>query len=114
MSIRPITDTLRQIGRGAFIDHASAELAELVRHVEETGKGGTLVLTLKVSKAGRGSALVVEGNSAVKLPKPAPSDTLMWATPEGNLVTSDPAQGVLELREVAHTSSQPLREAAAG
>lgn len=100
MSIKPLTDTLRRIGKGAFMDQASAELAKLVRQVEETGKPGALVLAIRISKANRGGALVVEGKHELKLPKAPPEDALMWATTEGNLVDRDPAQPELPLSVV--------------
>jgi hypothetical protein len=99
MSVRPITDTLRRIGRGAFIDRASEDLAAVVKHVEEHGKPGVVLLEIKVSKANRGGALVVEGRSTPKMGKPAAEDALLWPTPEGNLVDADPAQRELPLRE---------------
>ena len=34
-------------------------------------------------------AVIVTGQSIVNLPKPAPEDALLWATPDGNLVTSE-------------------------
>jgi hypothetical protein len=106
MAIRPITDTLRKIGRGAFLDTISAELADLVRQVEEHGKAGTLVLRIKVSKAGRAGALVIEGKHELQMPKPPAEDALLWATPEGNLVDSDPNQKQLDLQSVPLSSGQ--------
>ena len=43
MSTRPITDTLRHIGGGVFIDTASDKLAELVAAVDQSGKAGRIV-----------------------------------------------------------------------
>lgn len=97
---RPITDTLRKIGRGAWLDAVSQALADMVKQVEDTGKPGTLNMSIKVSKAGRAGALVVEGKHEVKVPKPAAEDALLWATPDGNLVDSDPSQAQLDLRSV--------------
>lgn len=51
--IRPITDTLRHIGGGEFVDVASDKLAELVTAVDSTGKAGKLDLTITVKKASR-------------------------------------------------------------
>lgn len=45
MSARPITDTLRHIGGGVFIDVASDKLAELVAAVDTSGKSGKIDLT---------------------------------------------------------------------
>lgn len=112
MAIRPITDTLRRIGRGTFIDRISTELARLVLDVEENGKPGNLVLTIRVSKANRGGAVIVEGKSELKLAKVPADDALMWAGPEGNLLEADPNQRELELRvaEVPGAGS-PLKTA---
>ena len=51
MSTRPITDTLRHIGGGVFIDTASDKLAELVAAVDQSGKAGRIDLTISVKKA---------------------------------------------------------------
>jgi len=55
---RPITDTLRHIGGGVFVDTASAKLQEIVRQelvsaVDETGKSGRIDLAITVKKATR-------------------------------------------------------------
>lgn len=54
--IRPITDTLRHIGGGVFIDTASDKLAELVAAVDASGKAGKITLDVTVKKATRGCA----------------------------------------------------------
>ena len=41
---RPITDTLRLLDEGAFLDRCSEQMAALVRGVEDTGKAGKLVI----------------------------------------------------------------------
>lgn len=101
MSIRPITDTLRSLGHGTFIDDASDALNKLVTAVDETGRAGKLTLTLSIKKATRGSgAMVVQDEIKLSLPKPDSRETMLFATPEGNLVTEDPRQQQLELRTV--------------
>ncbi|QOD81864.1 MULTISPECIES: hypothetical protein [Chromobacterium] len=101
MSIRPITDTLRSLGHGTFIDDASDALNKLVTAVDETGRAGKLTLTLSLKKATRGSgAMVVQDEIKLSLPKPDSRETMLFATPEGNLVTEDPRQQQLELRTV--------------
>lgn len=47
---RPITDTLRLLHGGLFLDTCSDLLAGVVRSVEETGKPGKLTITLDVKK----------------------------------------------------------------
>ena len=108
--IRPITDTLRHIGGGVFIDIASDKLAELVAAVDATGKSGSIDLKIKMKKATRGGAMHITGT--VKLNKPAeePMEAMLFATPDGNLPVDDPNQQKLDLRSVAGaTDAQPAQ-----
>ncbi|WP_407058777.1 hypothetical protein ACKZDW_10425 [Ralstonia syzygii subsp. celebesensis] len=50
MSARPITDTLRHIAGGVFIDMASDKMAELVSAVDSSGKAGKLTLEVSVKR----------------------------------------------------------------
>lgn len=108
MSVRPITDTLRHIGGGVFINTASDKLAELVAAVDSTGKAGSIDLKIKMKKATRGGAMHITGT--VKLNKPAeePMEAMLFATPEGNLVADDPHQQKLDLKSVAAASDTPV------
>ena len=67
--IRPITDTLRHIGGGIFIDMASDKMNELVTAVDSSGKSGKLTLEVSVKKATRGGAMHITGK--IRLTKPA-------------------------------------------
>lgn len=104
--IRPITDTLRFIEGGTFIDEASDKLAEIVRKVEETGKAGELTMKITVRQASAG-ALALTGIVSAKVPKDKPIEVLLFSTPEGNLLTSDPRQKDLDLKPIA---VEPTRE----
>lgn len=107
MSVRPITDTLRLLDGGVFLDRASDELAELVKQVELTGKAGKLTLSLDLKKVG-GGALQITPTVTAKVPEPKLDATLLWATVEGNLTTDNPSQQKLDLRQV-DTSTGELR-----
>lgn len=106
--IRPITDTLRQIGEGVFIDTASAQLAELVCAVDSTGKSGKIDLTITVKKASRGGAMLVAGKIRLTKPAEAPMEVMLFGTPEGNLVQNDPHQQSLDLKTVPTDPRQPI------
>ena len=97
MSIRPITDTLRILQGGAFLDQCSDKLAEVVQHVEETGKAGKLTITLDIKKAG--GALAISAKASNKVPETKPDEDLMWATVEGNLTQENPNQRKLNFFE---------------
>lgn len=109
MSVRPITDTLRLLDGGAFLDRASDQLAELVKQVEATGKVGKLTLSFDLKTVGNGAVQITPKVTA-KVPEPKPDTTLLWATVEGNLVTENPNQQKLDLREVAQRPAE-LRSA---
>lgn len=98
---RPITDTIRQIGGGVFIDTASDKLAELVAAVDQSGKSGKINLTITVKKATRGGAMHVSGTVTLTKPPADPLECMLFATPEGNLVADDPKQQKLDLKAVA-------------
>jgi len=107
MSIRPITDTLRQIGSGAFLDTVSTQFNDLVLTIDAHGGKGELTLKLVVKKATRGGAMLVTGVSALKKPAEDPAEAMLFATPEGNLVADDPRQHKLDLKRVDGASDTP-------
>ena len=98
MSIRPITDTLRQLQGGQFIDECSEQLAALVKGVDETGKAGKLTITLALKKSS--GAIEIAASVTNKTPEPQPDTDLLWPTVEGNLTVDNPNQRKLDLRSV--------------
>lgn len=100
MPVRPITDALRHLGAGCLIDDASDAMASLVQAVDQTGKAGSLTIKISLRKATAG-ALAVTGAVTVKKPAEPPIESLMFPTPEGNLLTEDPRQNKLDLKPVA-------------
>lgn len=99
MAVRPIIDTLRHIEGGVFLDDASDRLAELVKAVDSTGKPGSLTMKIDIRPATKG-AKAVRGQTTIKKPAEPPMEVLMFDTPEGNLLTEDPAQSKLDLKPV--------------
>lgn len=108
MSARPITDTLRHIGGGVFIDLASDKMNELVGAVAESGKAGKLTLEVSVKKATRGGAMHITGKVTVKKPAEEPMEAMLFATPEGNLVADDPKQSKLDLKVAPGATDTPI------
>lgn len=98
--IRPITDTIRHIGGGEFVDVASDKLAELVTAVDSTGKAGKLDLTITVKKASRGGAMLLVGKVRLTKPDEEPMEAMLFSTPEGNLVQDNPHRQALYLKTV--------------
>lgn len=98
MAIRPITDTLRLLQGGQFLDQCSELMAEAVRAVEETGKAGKLTITLDLKKSS--GAIAIAAKVTNKAPEQKPDEDLMWATVEGNLSLDNPNQRKLDLQPV--------------
>lgn len=100
MAIKPITDTLQHVRGGMLIIEASEQLAEVVRAVETTGKAGEITIKLQVKKLSRSGALEIIDKLTSKVPQEAPLTTMLYPTPEGNLITQDPRQQQLDLKSV--------------
>lgn len=105
--IRPITDTLRLLQGGLFLDQCSELMAELVKSVDETGKAGKLTITLDFKKSG--GAMAITAKVTNKTPEKAPDADLLWPTVEGNLSLDNPNQRKLDLR-VAETKPKDIRQ----
>lgn len=112
MSTRPITDTLRYLQGGTFLDEASEAMAELVSAVDATGKGGKLTIEISVKKMSKGACGVI-GKVKISAPSDAPDATLMFPTPEGNLLTEDPRQQKLQLKVAGAEAESDLKKVGA-
>lgn len=104
---RPITDTLRLLQSGAFLEQCSDQLAELVRGVDETGKAGALTIKLVLKKSS--GAIEITATVTNKTPEPKPDSDLLWPTIEGNLSTENPHQRKLDLRVADPAAARDVR-----
>lgn len=88
------TDTLTDLRAGEAHAELTDQLRELVLRVRETGRPGSLTLTLKVKNAskGAGAALVIQDDIKVKLPVAEKGETFLFADAEGQLQRNDPRQ----------------------
>lgn len=99
---RPFVDTLRQLGAGECTDQLTDGLHKLVVAVEDTGRPGSITLTINVKRAtGKPGTVLVTDDVTLKLPKPEKRQTIMFVTPECNLVTTDPRQQALTLTDAS-------------
>lgn len=92
-------DTLQQIRAGGLLDEIGDELANLTRHVRETGRGGKLTITLTVSpvKKGQGEIVTIADEVRAKLPKIERPSTVLFTNDDGGLSRKDPRQPDLPL-----------------
>jgi len=82
-----------------LLDVAGERFSDLIKAVTDTGKAGALTLKIEVKPSTAG-ALAVKGDVTAKMPKGLPAESLLWATPDGNLVADDPRQQKLPLRAI--------------
>lgn len=97
---RPFMAVLREQRNGMTHSELTDSLSEVVQAVLETGKAGSLTLTMKVSLSGDG-AVIVTDDVKVKVPQPERKGSVFFADQFGNLSRSNPNQPELPLREVA-------------
>lgn len=113
MSIRPFTDVLRDMRFGETLDELSEEFNKLVAAVDNTGKAGSLTLTIKLKPSTAGAIEVLDDIKA-KAPQLSKGSSLFFPTVECNLVRNDPRQAEIPgLKEVA-ANTKPIKEVAHG
>lgn len=92
--ITPFVEWLEKYKKGETDSELTHELRTLIEAVQETGKPGTITLTLKVSRKGERQVNVIE-DVKVKTPTHDRSETIYFVDNHLNLQRSDPRQGVL-------------------
>ena len=101
--VRPFSDWLREQQSGRTHDELTDALATLAAAVKETGKKGSISLTITVAPfdKGNGAALTVTDLVKVALPQHDRRKSIFYADDNGNLTRDDPMQPTFEgLREV--------------
>ena len=92
--ITPFVEWLATYKKGETDSELTHELRTLIEAVQETGKPGTVTLTLKVSRKGERQVNIIE-DVKVKTPVHARSETIYFVDQHLNLQRNDPRQGVL-------------------
>ncbi len=112
---KPINENIRDVRMEddngdlrPVLDVAGAKLAEVIAAVVANNKAGSLTLKIDIKPSTAG-ALAVKAEVAIKKPKGLPPESLLWPTPEGNLLADDPRQTKLELKPVAAEPSRELK-----
>lgn len=91
--------TVSQLRHGATQEDLSEKMSEAVTMARETGKQATVTLQVIIKPIGEGQYELRDKISA-KIPELNRGMTLMFGTPEGNLMRDDPRQQSMELRGV--------------
>lgn len=113
MTTKPLNENLEQVRivteDGELIpvmDAAGAKFTELINAVVSRQKPGTLTLKIQIKPSTAG-AMAIKADIATKKPQGIAAESLLWATPEGNLISEDPRQIKLDLKPV---TPEPKRE----
>lgn len=110
--MRLITDVLRDIRKGRPVEEATMALADVVRAVDETGKEGSVTITLKIKPAKHGGpekTLIAEVKSKKPIADIAPA--VFFSDQDGDLHRVDPNQNEMQLDEVR--TDKPVMDAGA-
>jgi hypothetical protein len=83
--------TLGDLEFGHFADECTERLREAIQAVAAREKGASITIKLDM-KPGAGGQVDISADVSVKLPKPKKGTTLMFISPELNLVRNDPRQ----------------------
>lgn len=94
------SSVIEQLRGGQAECEMDEALAALCAACEESGKAGSMTLTLKVKPNGRSGQFVFGDDIKVKAPELAKGDTLLFQDELGNLTRSDPKQLRIDLKRV--------------
>lgn len=94
----------------------TGDLAALLQTVQATGVGGSLVLSIKVQPAVKGTSggvdrVVISVERTLKLPKSAQPSDFFYLDEDGEPVRNHPRQQTLELRDIAEQRPTILKNA---
>lgn len=101
--VRPFADVLVELSGGRTHTELSEQLHDLIARVRDTGKKGSLTLTITVSRVKNAAenTLTVSDDVRAKLPAHDRNVSVFFADADGNLSRKDPNQLEFEsLREV--------------
>lgn len=102
---RPFHEVLRELGEGSTNSELSEGLWDLVQRVQDTGKAGSLTLTLHVSFDGMGR-IQTKDSVNLKLPEYSRPTTAFFVDETGNASRRDPNQPVLPSLDQARKAKQ--------
>lgn len=108
--MRLITDIIRDVRKGRVVEEASNALADVVKAIDETGKEGSVTITLKIKPSKHGGpekTITAEVKSKKPIADIAPA--VFFSDEEGDLHRYDPRQEEMALGE----AGKPTKPAAA-
>jgi hypothetical protein len=104
---RPFADLLLDLNKGRTHAELSSALQKLVAAVADTGKKGSLALTVVVSPSKSEAPFEIVDNVVIKMPAANRRASLFYADDDFNLTRTDPHQPQLPLRDI--TADKPRK-----
>lgn len=113
-TIRPFAEFLQEQSQGRTHAEMSEALYDLAARVRDTGKKGSVTLTITIEPAkGDEDVLVVGDEIKLKLPEFPRKPSIFYTADDGNLSRTNPTQMTLPgLREVPTTTRPEPKDAA--
>ena len=89
---RPFIEVLKDTGKGTAARNASHLLREVVTAVTDTGKPGTVTVTIKIESPKKGRFLLVSAEAKAKIPELETEESIWFVDGNDNLTRHDPNQ----------------------
>ncbi len=107
--VRPFADFLVEHARGRTHGELSDKLHELVAAVTDTGKAGSLQLTIKIAPMKKTAGDMLTVSDVVKMTKPQHDrkESIFYVGDDGNLSRTDPNQAQLPLHKPIRAAGTP-------
>ncbi len=108
--MKPFALFIHELNDGSTHAAITADLAELLRTVQATGRGGALTIKFKIAPATRSNSgsidkVTISADRKLELPKPEQPSDFFWLTEDGQTTRQHPRQHDLPLREISDESS---------
>lgn len=105
------TRTLGEISHGDLMDQSSEMLQQLAIAVRETGKKGTLTLTIEVKPRGRDCGQVeVSGQCVLKAPVSDIAPSMLFVSEDGQFFKDNPAQLKMDFADMPKPLSKTANQ----
>lgn len=109
--VRPFSEVIGELDRGRVHNELSDRMHELIAAAQDTGKGGSITLTIGITPDGKTGMLRFATKVVGKMPAAARAESLFFVDKHGNPTRQDPHQ--IALFEANEKAKQAALEQAA-
>jgi hypothetical protein len=102
----PFAAFIQQQRKGGLHGELTDAFGELIQAVAETGKVGSLSLSIKVTPNKDGATVTVNDKIKLTIPEPEKGASMFFYDQHGNLTRNNPAQPELPLRDAAELKAE--------